>query len=235
MIEELFDEARDWVEVVRRLWDSWEDDAEIRDAGTGRFIDIDKLHYIDFDGPRFSVRGPSITPRPPQGQPIVSLLAHQAIPYRLAATSADLVFVTPDNADSARDIVTEIRRETAAAGRSGQRLHVWGDLVVILGDTSTAARARLRRLDDTAGGEYRSDALIFAGTAAELADLLQEWQHVGLSGFRLRPAAIPDDLTRITRSLIPELQRRGAFRTAYGSDTLRGRLGLPRPSNRYAA
>ena len=65
----LFDEAADAVEVARRLWDSWEDDAEIRDAATGRFIDRDKLHFVDFEGEFFSVRGPSITPRPPQGQP----------------------------------------------------------------------------------------------------------------------------------------------------------------------
>jgi alkanesulfonate monooxygenase SsuD/methylene tetrahydromethanopterin reductase-like flavin-dependent oxidoreductase (luciferase family) len=73
---ELFDEAADFVEVLRRLWDSWEDDAEIRDAATGRFIDRDKLHYIDFEGRWFSVKGPSITPRPPQGQPVVAALAH---------------------------------------------------------------------------------------------------------------------------------------------------------------
>src|ERR1700734_1397259 len=68
----LFEEAADYVEVIRRLWDSWDDDAEIRDAATGRFIDRDRLHYVDFAGDYFSVRGPSITPRPPQGQPIVS-------------------------------------------------------------------------------------------------------------------------------------------------------------------
>src|SRR5262249_19225533 len=56
-VAELLDEAADAVEVVRRLWDSWEDDAEIRDIATGRFIDRDKLHYIDFEGPYFSVRG----------------------------------------------------------------------------------------------------------------------------------------------------------------------------------
>ena len=67
------------MEVVRRLWDSWEDDAEIRDAATGRFIDRDKLHYIGFSGRWFSVKGPSITPRPPQGQPIISALAHRDI------------------------------------------------------------------------------------------------------------------------------------------------------------
>ena len=73
---DLFDEASDAVEVVRRLWDSWEDDAVIRDVATGRFVDRDKLHYIDFAGKYFSVKGPSITPRPPQGQPVVAALAH---------------------------------------------------------------------------------------------------------------------------------------------------------------
>ena len=53
-LAELFEEAADYVEVVRRLWDSWEDDAEIRDAATGRFVDRDRLHYIDFSGPYFS-------------------------------------------------------------------------------------------------------------------------------------------------------------------------------------
>jgi len=76
---DLFDEASDAVEVVRRLWDSWEDDAVIRDVATGRFVERDKLHYIDFTGKYFSVKGPSITPRPPQGQPVVAALAH-AVP-----------------------------------------------------------------------------------------------------------------------------------------------------------
>ena len=58
LIDELFGEATDYVEVVRRLWDSWEDDAEIRDAATGRFIDRDKIHYIDFTSKYLSVKGP---------------------------------------------------------------------------------------------------------------------------------------------------------------------------------
>jgi hypothetical protein len=55
-----------------------------------------------------------------------------------------------------------------------------------------------------------------------------------LSGFRLRPGTIGHDLEAITRALVPELQRRGAFRTSYADATLRGRLGLPRPASRYA-
>ena len=131
-IAEHFDEAADYVEVLRRLWDSWEDDAEIRDVATGRFIDRDKLHYIDFEGRWFSVKGPSITPRPPQGQPVVAALGHNSVPYRLIARSADIGFVTPRDAAHAAEIVTQIRAEQDLAGRAGQAVHVFGDLVVFL-------------------------------------------------------------------------------------------------------
>ena len=231
----LFDEAADYVEVIRRLWDSWEDDAEIRDAATGRFIDRDKLHYIDFEGRWFSVRGPSITPRPPQGQPVVAALGHASVPYQLIARSADVGFVTPRDAAHAAEIVAQIRAGQAGAGRAGEVVHVFGDLVVFLDETQTAAVARKQRLDERAGAEYRSDARVYAGTAAGLADLLQDWQAAGLSGFRLRPAALPHDLTHLTERLVPELQRRGMFRARYEADTLRGLLGLARPANRYAA
>lgn len=65
--------------------------------------------------------------------------------------------------------------------------------------------------------------------------MLQELQSAGLTGFRLRPGVVSHDLPAITQGLVPELQRRGAFRSAYEADTLRGLLGLTRPANRYAA
>ncbi|SDF84566.1 LLM class flavin-dependent oxidoreductase [Klenkia brasiliensis] len=234
VVVELFDEAADYVEVLRRLWDSWEDDAEIRDAATGRFVDVDKLHYIDFEGRHFSVRGPSITPRPPQGQPLVAALGHAEVPWRLIGRSADLGFVTPTDAADATRLVDAVRTEQAAAGRAEETVHVFGDLLVVLDDDASAAADRLARLDEVAGAPLRSDARVFTGTPAQLADLLLEWQRAGLTGFRLRPAVLPDDLARITRDLVPELQRRGAFRTGYEAATLRGLLGLGRPANRYA-
>ncbi|MGW1721479.1 LLM class flavin-dependent oxidoreductase [Streptomyces sp. NPDC002306] len=235
LVADLFDEAADHVEVVRRLWDSWEDDAEIRDAATGRFIDRDKLHYIDFEGRHFSVKGPSITPRPPQGQPLVTALAHDTVPYRLVARATDVGFVTPHDAGQARAIVAEIRAEQLAAGRAAEPLHVFGDLLVFLDDDPAEAAARRDRLDTLAGEEFTGDARVFTGTPTQLADLLQEFQAAGLTGFRLRPAVAGHDLPAITRGLVPELQRREAFRHAYEADTLRGLLGLTRPANRYAA
>ncbi len=232
---DLFAEAADYVEVLRRLWDSWEDDAEIRDVATGRFIDRDKLHYIDFSGRWFSVRGPSITPRSPQGQPVVAALAHATVPYRLVAGSADVGFVTPHDRAQARDIVAEIRRLQGSAGRTAQPVHVFGDLLVWLDRERGRAAERKARLDELAGAEYHSDALSFAGTPAELADLLQDWQQAGLTGFRLRPATIPHDLAQITRALVPELRHRSSFPEKYAVSTLRGLLGLVRPVSRYAS
>jgi alkanesulfonate monooxygenase SsuD/methylene tetrahydromethanopterin reductase-like flavin-dependent oxidoreductase (luciferase family) len=226
---EHFDEAADYVEVLRRLWDSWEDDAEIRDVATGRFVDRDKLHYIDFAGRWFRVKGPSITPRPPQGQPLVVVLAHGEPGYRLAARGADLLLVTPRDADHARTIIGEVRGQPG-----GDRPQVLGDLLVFLDETAAAATDRKARLDDLAGAALRSDAAVFAGTPAELARLLLDWQAAGLAGVRLRPAALPHDLTAITRGLVPALQAEGAFRREYDRGTLRDRFGLARPANRYA-
>jgi alkanesulfonate monooxygenase SsuD/methylene tetrahydromethanopterin reductase-like flavin-dependent oxidoreductase (luciferase family) len=234
-IAELFDEAADHVEVVRRLWDSWEDDAEIRDAATGRFIDREKLHYIDFAGPQFSVRGPSITPRPPQGQPLVVALAHMSAPYRFAARSADVALITPHAAGDIEGIVREIRAAQAEAGRAEERLLIFGEFVVFLDEDAAAAIARKERLDEAAGAPYRSDAPIFAGTPSALADQLAAWAEAGLDGFRLRPAAVPHDLAAITEGLVPQLRARDLFRREYGADTLRGLLGFERPANRYAA
>ena len=234
-IEDLFDEAADAVEVVRRLWDSWEDDAVIKDVATGRFVDRDKLHYVDFEGRFFSVKGPSIVPRPPQGNPLVVALAHQAVPFRFAARSADVVCVTPaDTVDVAR-WVADVRRAEQEVERRGESVRLFADLVVFLAPTAEAAVARKARLDEWGGRTYRSDAACFVGTPAELVDQLLAWRSHGIEGFRLRPAVIGADLDAILEEVVPILQARGVYRTAYEGGTLRERFGLGRPESRYAA
>jgi alkanesulfonate monooxygenase SsuD/methylene tetrahydromethanopterin reductase-like flavin-dependent oxidoreductase (luciferase family) len=206
---DLFDEASDAVEVARRLWDSWEDDAVIRDVASGRFVDRNKLHYIDFTGKYFSVRGPSITPRPPQSQPVVTALAHAKPVYEFASRSVDLVFITPHDDDSLQEILDEV------AG-----LKVYADLYVTFGGII----------------DPRSDALVLDGNATELVDLLLRWQQHGIEGVRLRPAVNATDLPVIVDEVVPLLQQAGRFRTAYtDGETLRERLGLPIAENRYAS
>ena len=151
LITELFDEAADYVEVVRRLWDSWEDGAEIRDVATGRFVDRDKLHYIDFAGEYFSVKGPSITPRPPQGQPIVSALAHRerALPAG-GPLRRRRVRDSPRRRD-ARAIVAEDPRRAGGRRAGAETIHIFGDLVVFL-DASAGAAAAAGRGSTTSPG-----------------------------------------------------------------------------------
>jgi len=205
----LFEEAVEYVDVVRRLWDSWEDDAVIRDVRSGRYIDVDKLHYIDFAGKYFSVKGPSITPRPPQGQPVVAVLAHAGPVYEFAAATADVVFVTPTDEGSLREILEQVRG-----------LKVFADVVVSFGGDA----------------DFRSDCLVISTTATQLVDMLLEWQRLGIDGARLRPAVNATDLPVIVDEVVPLLQRAGRFRTEYrDGETLRARLGLPVAANRYEA
>jgi hypothetical protein len=79
-------EAAEAVEVVRALRDSWEDDADIRDVASSRYLNRDRLHYVDFAGTHYSVKGPAIVPRPPQGQ-VVVLAAAGLLPGQLADVS----------------------------------------------------------------------------------------------------------------------------------------------------
>jgi alkanesulfonate monooxygenase SsuD/methylene tetrahydromethanopterin reductase-like flavin-dependent oxidoreductase (luciferase family) len=210
---DLFDEASDAVEVARRLWDSWEDDAAICDVSSGRFVDRDKLHYIDFVGRHFCVKGPSITPRPPQSQPVVAALAHARSIYEFAARSADLVFITPKDDSSLKSILGEV------AEVGGAHLKVYADVVFSFSGVT----------------DLRSDALVFDGTPTELVDLIVAWRQSGIEGIRLRPAVNATDLPVIVDEVVPTLQRAGLFRTAYDDgETLRDRLGLPVAVNRYA-
>ena len=204
----LFEEAVEFVDVVRRLWDSWEDEALIRDVSTGRYVDTDKLHYIDFAGKYFSVKGPSITPRPPQGQPVVAALAHAGPVYEFAAASADLVFITPTDDASLRGILEQVHG-----------LKVFADVVVSFGGDA----------------DFRSDCLVISTSATELVDMLLQWQRLGIDGARLRPAVNATDLPVIVEEVVPMLQRAGRFRAGYQQgETLRARLGLPAAANRYA-
>jgi alkanesulfonate monooxygenase SsuD/methylene tetrahydromethanopterin reductase-like flavin-dependent oxidoreductase (luciferase family) len=236
-IDEAFADAGDVVEVVRRLWDSWEDGAVIKDVATGRYVDRDKLHYIDSAGGTFTVKGPSIVPRPPQGQPVVAVLAHVPPADDLAARGADVVFVTPAF-DGVAERVSEIRAAETAAGRTGQPLRIVADVAVVLAGDARAAAERRERLDEAHGGDWRTDAPVFAGTADDLADLLVAGRDQCVVGYRLRPAVSDVDLPAIADDLVPALRRRGVLGGAGGDQaagpTLRARLGLPRPANRYA-
>ena len=210
---ELWAEAADVVEVARRLWDSWEDGAIIRHAPTGRFIDRTKLHYIDFASQRFSVRGPSITPRSPQAQPPILIELDDASPataWRLAAREADLVVLRGADPDAARVLRADLDRLLANEPRSPSAAPAPAVLAALPAELDTPA------------------------ACAELVAAFDRWRAaVDLDGFLLRPAAAPVDLAAFAATVAPLLPRRAEAANAH--PTLRDRFGWPRPANRYAS
>ncbi|MFC7329728.1 LLM class flavin-dependent oxidoreductase [Marinactinospora rubrisoli] len=232
--EELWAEAAAVADVVARLWDSWEDDAEIRDTASGRFIDREKLHYVDFTGPGWTVKGPSITPRPPQGHPLVVARADSAPALRAAARHADVIVIAAAGLADARSGRAEVRTAVAAAGRAPDEVAVLADTTVLLAADPPTARERRTRLDELAGPA--APRLDFVGTPADLADRIARWAAADAAdGFLIRPAVLPTDLTAFVDEVVPRLRDQGLFRPEYTADTLRGHFGLPRPANRYAS
>ena len=236
----LFDEAREAAEVVSRLWDSWDDDAIIRDVTTGRFIDRGRIHNAAFSGSFVSVHGASIVPRSPQGRPPVFALAHRADAAAFAVDAADVVLVTPGfDGREARDALALVRDAEQAAG-SDLRRPVLADLAVLIGSSPAAAADELAALDGAAGGPYAvgsgSDTSVLATTVPDLVTRIGDLRALGYAGVRLRPLRIPIDSTAIARQLVPALVTAGLRADVASRPTadLRTRLGIAPAVSRYA-
>ena len=199
-------EVRDVVEVARALWDSWEDDAIIRDIPAGRFLDPDRVHHVNFVGDTFSVVGPLITPRPPQGQVVV--------------LGADTLGVT-GQLDVALVGGPDVGARAERARAEGAP-RVFAEVEVLL-DAAEPAADRLAAL----GPWPVSDRLRHVGSLDALAALLDRLAAV-VDGVRLHPAEIAVDLPLLAARLAET-----GTGPAPGP-TLRDVLGLPRPANRFA-
>ncbi|KTR04210.1 LLM class flavin-dependent oxidoreductase [Curtobacterium luteum] len=241
--EHLFAEAREVAEVVSRLWDSWDDDAIIRDVVTGRFIDRDRIHDAEFVGEHVSVHGASIVPRSPQGRPPVFALAHRADAATFAVDAADVVLVTPRPGPDARSglearpALALVRDAEQAAGADRAR-PVLADVAVLIGSSAGEAADALAALDAAAGASYAatSDAAVLATTVPALVEHMAELRALGYAGVRLRPLRIPEDSTAIARRLVPALVTAGLRADVASRPTadLRTRLGLAPAISRHA-
>ncbi|GAA4846522.1 LLM class flavin-dependent oxidoreductase [Pseudonocardia benzenivorans] len=208
-------EARDAVTVNRALWDSWEDDAAIRDVATGRYLDVDKLHYVDFVGETYSVKGPAIVPRPPQGQ-LVVLAADGLLP-------PDLVDVTLVDEPTVDDV--------GAAARRAATPRVFAEVEVVLDTADGDAVDRLSTLDAHTPWPA-AQRLRHIGSAAGLVALLTDLARV-VDGVRLHVAVLDEDLPELSARVVPPLLRAGVVSRPVAGSSLRTTLGLPRPANRF--
>jgi alkanesulfonate monooxygenase len=144
---ERYARAREFYDVVTGLWDSFADDAFIRDQQSGIFFDAEKMHVLDHKGEELSVRGPLNIARPVQGWPVI-VQAGQSEPGRqLAAETAELVFCSPRDLAAAKALYADIKGRMPAFGRKPEHLKILPAALIVIGDTIEDAKAKRAKLD----------------------------------------------------------------------------------------
>ncbi|RKP57665.1 LLM class flavin-dependent oxidoreductase [Pararobbsia silviterrae] len=134
--------ASEYLDVTKGLWDSWEEDAFVRDRESGVFFDPAKLHTLDHKGTYFSVEGPLNVGRTPQGRPILFQAGASEDGKKLAARHADAVFTHHDTLAEAQAYYADLKRQVVEGGRSEDDLRVFQGIGVILGRTAEEAEQR---------------------------------------------------------------------------------------------
>lgn len=138
--------AAEYLEVIKGLWDTWEDDAYIADKATGRYVDGSKMHVLDHKGPHFSVRGPLNITRPPQGYPVIMQAGASDTGKAFAAASAEVVFATQQVLEDAVAFANDLRDRTEAAGRPRDDIRLMLGVSPVIGKTREEAQAKLAEL-----------------------------------------------------------------------------------------
>ena len=139
--------AREFFDVVTGLWDSWADDAFIRDVETGIYFDPTKLHVLNHRGEFLKVRGPLNIARPIQGWPVIVQAGASEAGRQLAAETADVIFGAGSNIANARTFYADVKGRMGKLGRDPDHLKVLPGAFVVVGDSVAEAREKRARLD----------------------------------------------------------------------------------------
>ena len=290
-----YERAHEFVDVVKGLWDSFEDDAFSRNKETGVYFAPQKLHKLNHVGKHLKVSGPLNIERPPQGHPVIVQAGSSEDGKELAAATAEAIFTAWTSLAEAQAFYADVKGRLARHGRTPDQLLILPGISPVVGCTQEEADAKwaaLQKLIHPSVGlgtlapfwpldelqkwdldapppyypeppkgtnsrkhvvielarrekytirqlyEYLAGArghLVVVGTPDKIADTIQEWFEQGAAdGFNVMPPVLPESLNDFVELVIPELQRRSIFRTAYEGKTLRENLGLARPESRYA-
>ena len=141
-----YERASEFVEICRGLWDSWEDDAFVRDRASGIFSDMSKLHPLNHRGRYFEVAGPLNVPRSPQGWPVHVQAGASDTGRRFAARYAEMIFATPQAMPIAQDQYADIKEHAASFGREPEHVKVLPGLATVVGRNEEDARAKSAEL-----------------------------------------------------------------------------------------
>ncbi|TCL71842.1 LLM class flavin-dependent oxidoreductase [Rhizobium sp. BK251] len=145
--DERYHRAREFFDVVTGLWDSFADDAFIRDTESGIYFDPEKMHVLNHKGENLRVRGPLNIARPPQGWPVIVQAGQSDVGRQLAAETAEVVFASPRDLRSGQALFADIKSRMQRIGRNRDHLKILPAAFVVIGDTVEEARAKRLKLD----------------------------------------------------------------------------------------
>jgi FMN-dependent oxidoreductase (nitrilotriacetate monooxygenase family) len=169
--DERYARAREFYDVVTGLWDSWADDAFIRDQESGIFMDPEKMHVLNHEGQYLKSRGPLNIARPIQGWPVIVQAGASNAGRQVAAEIADAVFTSQPTIDHAREYYGEVKKRAKAARRNPDHVIILPACMVIVADTLEEAKARRAKLDSLVHYESAIASLSIAlGTNASEFD-----------------------------------------------------------------
>ncbi|SFE04610.1 FMN-dependent oxidoreductase, nitrilotriacetate monooxygenase family [Paenibacillus catalpae] len=162
--------ATEYLEVTRGLWDSWEDDAFVRDKESGVFFDPAKMHALNHEGEFFSVKGPLNIARSKQGHPVIFQAGASEVGKDYAAKHADAIFTGHDSVEDAAAFYQDVKRRAAAFGRNPDNVLVFPGIGPIIGSTEEEAERKYQEVVDLVSAE---NALIYMGRFFEHHDFSQ--------------------------------------------------------------
>jgi FMN-dependent oxidoreductase (nitrilotriacetate monooxygenase family) len=143
-----YERAREFLQVVTGLWNSWDDDAFIRDKESGIYVDTDKLHILNHKGKHFSVKGPLNVARPPQGYPVIVQAGASESGQDFAAETAEVIFTAQQTLAEAQAFYAGLKGRLAKYGRSPEQLKIMPGIFAVIGKTEEEAKARYDQLQD---------------------------------------------------------------------------------------
>jgi FMN-dependent oxidoreductase (nitrilotriacetate monooxygenase family) len=174
-----YERAEEYIDVVKGLWDSYDDDAFVRDRASGVYLDLNKFHVLNHVGPHFQVRGPLNIARPPQGYPVIVQAGASEPGRELAARTAEVIFTANLVLADAQEFYADVKGRLAKYGRRAEDLLVMPGIFAVLGGTEAEARSRYEELQ----------ALVHPAVAWSI--LRRHYQGVDLSGYSLDDIAPP--------------------------------------------
>jgi FMN-dependent oxidoreductase (nitrilotriacetate monooxygenase family) len=145
--DERYRRAREFYDVVTGLWDSFADDAFVRDVESGLYFDPARMHVLDHKGPYFSVRGPLNIARPVQGWPVIVQAGASEAGRQLAAETAEAVFAAQSTLAGGQRFYADVKARAEKAGRDRDHIKILPGAFVVVGDTLAEARAKRAKLD----------------------------------------------------------------------------------------